>query len=568
LNQDLFSHLRATYEAAYQQLVNRGQIAEAAFVLSELLQDDERAVHFLESHGRHLQAAKLAELRQLSPGLVVRQWFLAGDRDRALAIARRDGAFEDAIIRLKGIGAAQDALRLSWADALADAGNYAGAALVVSEVEAARHIIEGWLERAVEVGGVSGAQALGMSIRLATGDFAAARERALAVIEAEFVDSAAARVALARELAKGSTAACRAVLRGVTRALISDSVDSSLLTPHELRSLVRATADGALHADLPESAESASPPLSEKQRQCIVRESDRGTVTCRDVCALGNGRLLVACGEAGCLLLAASGKLLHHFDVPADRFVTSPNGDRVLAVAHRDDDILVSRVNVLSRTCATWCDLRASAFAARFDGSSWYVALKQRVVALDATAEGVGTLWSSAVADAPIVDVHWSELRMEYLTTQDECWLYHLKPHRLTSRQLANKNTVLGATRRSLSLTPVGDSHSEGIALVDSERGQQLLFGAVECIETRVADAKDDWLVAIVDVTVEVPRSSDVKLIHLGRFESVLHLRLEGATRACARLDAHALTVGDEHGRVLAFELATLRERANARLTL
>lgn len=76
---DFFDKLRAAYRKAFEQLEREGRIDEAAFVLAELLHVDEEAVAFLERHGRLRLAAEVAEARDLPPGLIVRQWFLAGD---------------------------------------------------------------------------------------------------------------------------------------------------------------------------------------------------------------------------------------------------------------------------------------------------------------------------------------------------------------------------------------------------------------------------------------------------------------------------------------------------------
>src|SRR5690606_27242115 len=98
------------------------------FVLAELLMANEEAVSFLERHGRFGLAAELAEARKLAPGLVVRQWLLAGDRERAVRLAIRHGAFADAIARLeRDHRALALQLRALWADRLATAGDFVGA---------------------------------------------------------------------------------------------------------------------------------------------------------------------------------------------------------------------------------------------------------------------------------------------------------------------------------------------------------------------------------------------------------------------------------------------------------
>src|SRR5262249_48309597 len=86
----LFAELRRRYRKAFEQLAASGDVEKAAFVLAELLGAHEEAVGFLEKHGRYRLAAEIAEARGLSPGLVVRQWWLA-DRTRAIRLARSKG---------------------------------------------------------------------------------------------------------------------------------------------------------------------------------------------------------------------------------------------------------------------------------------------------------------------------------------------------------------------------------------------------------------------------------------------------------------------------------------------
>src|SRR5262249_36484199 len=152
---DLYSYLRKLYRAAFERLSAQGRIDEAAFVLAELLRANEEAVAFLERHGRLRLAAELAEARELAPGLVVRQWFLAGDRARAVEIARRRGAFADAVTWLERSGrtAESAALRLLWADSLASTGDYGPAVDTIWNLPEARALAAGWIERGIEQGG-------------------------------------------------------------------------------------------------------------------------------------------------------------------------------------------------------------------------------------------------------------------------------------------------------------------------------------------------------------------------------------------------------------------------------
>ena len=80
-----------------------------------------------------------AEDRKLPPGLIIRLWFLAGEKERALLVARQTGAFADAVERLACTDVAQArALRRAWAEMLASAGHLSGA------VEVERPHGDGW----------------------------------------------------------------------------------------------------------------------------------------------------------------------------------------------------------------------------------------------------------------------------------------------------------------------------------------------------------------------------------------------------------------------------------------
>ncbi|MFY9824325.1 MAG: hypothetical protein WAM82_23315, partial [Thermoanaerobaculia bacterium] len=100
ISPELYGDLRRLYREAFQRLEAQEKIEEAGYLLAEVLHAHEEAVAFLERHGRFLLAAEMAEARHLPPGLVVRQWLLAGNRERALRIARRSGDFAGAVTRL------------------------------------------------------------------------------------------------------------------------------------------------------------------------------------------------------------------------------------------------------------------------------------------------------------------------------------------------------------------------------------------------------------------------------------------------------------------------------------
>ena len=83
LGQSRYSHLNQLYRSTFKGLEAPGRIGEAAIVLAELLRSNEEAVAFLERNGRLREAAEVAEARGLAPEIIVRQWFIAGEKERA-----------------------------------------------------------------------------------------------------------------------------------------------------------------------------------------------------------------------------------------------------------------------------------------------------------------------------------------------------------------------------------------------------------------------------------------------------------------------------------------------------
>jgi serine/threonine protein phosphatase PrpC len=268
LADDLFSVLGRTYRRAFERLVAQGDIEKAAFVLAELLQASEEAVSFLERHGKWTLAAEIAEARELAPGLVIRQWFLAGERDRAVQIARRSGAFADAIQRLEGTHKEHArALRLLWASSLAEAGAFPAAIDAVWPVEAARGLAAAWLDRAIAVGGETGARMRVRKLRLLPGSFGEVRDEVRALLADDGDDGRRLALATANELLQGETSAgVRRVAGVVARALLGDVGDGEAARLG--RRLLDVAGDGVLRADVlacrPEQAKAApeAPPVS------------------------------------------------------------------------------------------------------------------------------------------------------------------------------------------------------------------------------------------------------------------------------------------------------------------
>jgi hypothetical protein len=439
--EQLFSALKERYREAFRRFEREGRIDEAAFILAELLGAHEEAVSFLERHGRFKLAAELAEGRNLSPGLVVRQWLLAKDVARATAIARRSGAFADAVLRLERTHPEQArVLRLLWGETLAESGDWARAVQAVWPITDARALARGWLERGVACGGASGARLLALWVTAFPDGLVAARARVRELLDDDAPERAPERFAFALTLAGESSSADRtAVVVPTVRALLRDrAAGRARFNSDFLTRLLRDAPDGTLRADLP--------PLTERSRiawntdvsrppvHATARETDDGAFPVHDAVALPDGRLLLALGEAGARLVRADGQPVAHFDVPAFSLVPSVHGDRALAIAPRGEVRRLSRLDLVARRATPWCDAAVDTWAPTYDGSVWFVASRSTVMMVDALAKDLRALWR--VPDLPGGSVAVMAVdagRLSFVTKAEERWTYDL-PQGLTLR--------------------------------------------------------------------------------------------------------------------------------------
>jgi hypothetical protein len=407
----LDEHLRQIYRNAFERLKEAKRFKEAAYVLAELLGADMEAVSFLEEHGEKRLAAEMAEARGLSPGLVVRQWFKAGDRERAVRFARLHGAFEDAILRLERTNYLEEAkaLKLLWANELAKGGDFENAYLQSRGIEAAAHLAREWLERGIAAGGLSGARLMAHQLRLPEITWDQVRSQVLDLMDDEGAEAAHARyefgVLLHNDPGVNGTLAARAAARACFR-----DVQEGLLPPDKLTTmLIRRGDDAALRADMPQVQRLKEAFTDETCRAEIVcAASDRGTLPVHDVAPLPDGSCLVALGEAGVRWLGRDGRIKAHFDQPAHALIPSHTGGSAILVARRGEAVRLARLNLSSRRAAFWHETILGPWANAYDGSFWFVAMGGRIVALDTQAEEFGKLWDSGELPGPVARLHWN----------------------------------------------------------------------------------------------------------------------------------------------------------------
>lgn len=589
---DLLDDLRRYYRSAFERLERQGRVEEAAFVLAELLHSNEEAVAFLERHGRLRLAAELAEARNLPPAQAVRLWFLAGDRDRAVLLARKSGTFAEAVALLERTQSGDaGALRLLWAQALARSGDFAAAVDAGWPVESARTELETWIDQGIQRGGVAGARMLGRRAVLFPERVAELRDPALELLEDDDPETAPARCAFAAELLSAAPSEpARALARSAVRALLHD-LGAGRLVPETvpLHQLAQYSGDAALRADLPPMPDAGlllrhrAEPL-----ELTFDRSDRGTQEIADAAFLPDGRCLVALGEAGVRLLTRDGRTVVQWSVPAHRLILSDHGDRAIAAAARGDDLWrLSRIDLLSRRAEDWCDARLGAFAPDYNGSIWFAASGKDILALDATATGLKALWRTADVGGTIGGISRTSTACTFLvrseTVQDawgqaveksttwERWTLELPS--LTLRQRREAPPPSGATGELLRAVSASGRGADleaplvfdTLALPESLGAHSLSASPRLYIEGRLRhtlrpesrphqlELSSEWIVAGVRHADGV----DACLLDFGEGEIRARLRMLGTEHLAVRLGATHLTLADERGRLLVLDLGS-----------
>jgi hypothetical protein len=574
---DLYQHLKQAYERVFRRLDAAGKHEEAAFFLAEILNDPARAVSYLEEHGRLALAAELAEARALAPGLVVRQWFLAGDRKRAIAIAVRERAFDDAIARLERSGKKDEAaaLRLLHAEHLAAAGRLVLAARVACPVSAGRALALRFLELAREGGDASG---LALELGLDPVKF----EPIHAALEPVLQDSGPLaerlRADLAQDFVRLGGEAGRPLARGLARSMIADAAERGDAALGSLATKLAHYVGDVFEADFPKivSFEKRHPSGTVPLR---FAATDAGTRPLFDAAVCGS-RLLTALGESGAVLLDRNGKRVAEFDVPAERLVIAEDGLRALAVARRGDVMRVSRLDLARRRSEHLGDLALSAFARRFDGQTWLVA--------------EGNAWGTpALLELDVVDAEPNVMRrvplplqaVEIVVSERHVSVVGAEPFTMLERLCYERPSLTLRTRegpievppRSVSLSALAASSGSASLVydlfLDMDSGSWsrpcLRLGATEiplpndwsgpAANEKATPAElvltEEHHFALSTVQRECPR---VLLGEIG-LGVTLDLVLTGSASASVRVDAGVAVVCDSSGRLLVLDIRARR---------
>jgi hypothetical protein len=580
---DLYNELQRLYRTAFDRLEAQGHIEEAAFLLADVLLASEEAVAFLERHGRLRLAAEMAEARQLAPGLVVRQWFLAGDHRRALWTARRTGAFADAVTRLERSRRHEEAqaLRLLWGNDLAEAGSFAAAVEAVWPVHEARRLALRWMDRAIEQGGAPAGRMIARKLALLPEEFESTRDQALMILESWRAEGATARLAFAETLRQGPrTPETMTLARAAVRTIARDSGRfGARMAPDQFRRLVTFADDGALRADAPALPLPDPGPWVARETPWTIEigPSDVGILNTCDAAFLPNGLTLVALGEAGVRLISRSGRTVAEVDQPAHRLVVADSGNRALALAPRGDAWRLARIDLAARQGELWCDARFDAAAADFDGALWFVAAADGLVAIDATGRSFDGPWGVPDLGRRVAAIVRSPQRCSLLTTgaDPEVWTYEIPSLFLRSRAEVPESAhpegsrCLGTSAEGLLAEQwLAGPHGEGTAAetpfyvqTHGRSAFQLRLPGTGWTSGLPALA-GDWVAAPVQADDE----ARLYLLHRPSARVKAEVILRRARRLSVRLTPSYLTLVDDRGRVLVLDLEYGQIRRDLRL--
>jgi hypothetical protein len=549
----LYEEMRRLYRRAFERLEREGRIEEAAFVLAELLQASEEAVTFLERHEKFELAAKLAESRELAPGLVVRQWFLAKNVARAVLIARRSGAFADAISRLgsKHAGAAK-ALRLLWANALAEAGDYGAAVETIWNVKEARHLVEVWIDAGLAAGGPPSARMMVRALALRPERFEQIKQLALAMLEDTSFEQMSSRTALAHALMnEPASPMTRLLARATMRAVLRDEARwSASLTRRDAKTLMNFANDGALRTDVPPRTPELELPLLTKlehPRYFRFSANDGGALRIADAVLLPSGKILVALGEIGVRYLANDGRTLATFDVPAENLVVSDKGDRVITLSERGEVTHLGRIDLVFRRATSWCDLSLTGFAPDFDGSIWFVCSEKTLLGLDATSRKKEALWSLPKCSVYLL-ARTEQTLVSVNADEDELWTHDL------TKMVLRERKKLPVPLPDLLLP-------DGSGVFAGEPDEILYFQGTHF--RSIARPADLARLSLAYVALSklwfaagavAAAGIVVTLIELATGKERARFELDGAQQCSLRLDERTLVIGDSRGRVIVFD--------------
>ena len=540
----LLDKLTALYQRVLDRLVAEGRIEEAAYVLAELLGRPMEGVALLEEHEQYRRAAELAEAKDLDSALIVRLWFLAGELERAIDVARRTDSMAAALERLAARDPAQaKGLRVAFAGVLAKAGAFAAAVeLLEGHIDEPQRL-RALRDAAVQAGGQRGAQHLVRLLAHHPDAFDAHRDRLDAWLRRGDPEL---REAMADEVgAKGDPAVRDGLARARGRSARRDEAGGR---PWAKAGRLRRLVKGPAVTDRPPGAPPEPQRLAGRSppRFVGIGVGDRGLGPVHDVHRIDDGRWLVARGEDGVELWGPDGMRQRRWELAAHGLVLSDQG-LAIAVTERGAVQRLTKLHLSDGKAVAWVDGRFDAFAGRCT-DLWFVGSEGRLQAIDLAAPTLRSVYSVDLG-GPVEQVVAFE-RAVVATAGGETWHYELPRIVLRSRGKVDDPT---------------SGHLPGMVLV----GPRGVAARVACLGGEAHPVDADGTVQkrpLVPLPVAAAAASGPWRAVAGGDQVVVYdtaprarLQLEGAQRIGLRFAGDQLLVWDDRGRVLSIGLGVER---------
>lgn len=526
-----FELLQALYRRALEGLLESGRIEEAAYVLGELLADYAGAVDLLEKHGRIEEAARLATLKGMPASLQVRLWFQAGRSEVALAMARRYGVQAEALQMLaRKDPELANRFRAAWATDLADAGCTSQAITVGWPVREQLEDYEFWLRSGLDSAGpgslealVYGLQDLGYCERLQL------PERLQAFFQDRDLLTQPRRRLILERLAGSWFETRHPLLQSwatdtARRVMRQANSPVPLGDQRILEFLIHLSGDPWLRADRPAKLGETAARLG-LWSETILQQ---GLTPIHDALWLGDGRILLALGQAGMVVLSRGGKISQRFALPAYQLV---DGER---------PILVSGPN-LSRfeggKANFWCQASLDGWCESHDGYHWVVWLGRQIYTIDLLSQEWRGL-AQLTLDSPPREIQVCD-QTALVDTGSRLHLLRVPQLEVIRAEEMDPGPNL--------CTPTGVETLSRLGELWKFRGQTLP------LEGQLPNFRERGGYCLI----ETPYSQGVQLLAfpLSNPSQQLSLKLPGANQITARIHGHILVVCDSTGRVLVADL-------------
>lgn len=584
LEQAWFDNLRQLYRQSFERLEAQNRIDEAAFILAELLQNYHEAVEFLERHGKYKVAARLAESRNLGKEIIIRLWYLAGDKHKAVQLAVLHNSFEYIVTKLEQQNH-PDApeLREIWARTLAESGNYQAAVNTIWQLKDWREIAKNWIEQTISFGGLASARMLVKKISLMPESFSEVRECLQRILDSDETEEREKRRAFAQEsLQSPVNQELSVLLRPLIRRLLVDlTEENSEFTVKNLRQLVESSKDYSLRTDLPklpEHVQEENLKTAEiKAAATVIKISanDKGVSKIYDACLLPDGKVALALGESGVKILSKHGKMIAHFDQPTQKFIVSHSGTKAIGLAMRDEVVRLSKIDFVNRTAKYWCDARISTFAPTFDGNIWFIAQDDEVYAIDANAEKFESVWRVSEVGGDIYEITATsaKLMLLILTSKGfEKWWYDLPGLTLRSR---NETQFLVMENENQQFHSAASHIAHAIVQISEiAENQEKMMTKIFDYDAKIADFETKDFERIFPPQIygnifafgySAQKDCSVTLYRTPK-KQIITFAFEGNNFCNFKLDENNLTITDSFGRVIIYDYSMNITRKNIRI--